>query len=68
MMVAFHLGVLHRGCLSGEYEENYVENVDETHFMINMDNGGILDIRGEQVIKYSHVVSRGEALTLVVRV
>ena len=39
MMVAFHLGNLHLGFLSEEYDENYVENIDEKHFMINMDNG-----------------------------
>ena len=36
--------------------------------MINMDNGRTLGICGEQVIKYVDVVSRGEAMTLVVRV
>ena len=40
MMVAFHLEVLHRGFLSEEYDENYVENVDETHFMIIWIMGG----------------------------
>ena len=43
MMVAFHLGILDQGFPSEEYDENYVENIDETHFMINMDNGRTLD-------------------------
>ena len=68
MLVAFHLGTLHRGFLSGEYNENYIENVDETHFLINVDNGKTLGFRSDQVVKYSDVVSGGEAMTMVVRV
>jgi hypothetical protein len=68
ILVAFHLGTLHRGFLSGEYNENYMENVDETHFLINVDNGKTLGFRGDQAVKYSDVVSGGEAMTMVVRV
>ena len=31
--VAFHLGVLKRGFASGELNEDYIENADETHFI-----------------------------------
>jgi hypothetical protein len=68
ILVAFHLGTLHRGFLSGEYNENYMENVDETHFLINIDNGKTLGFRGDQAMKYSDVVSSGEAMTMVMRV
>ena len=42
MLVSHHLGTLYRGFVSREYNENYIENLDETHFVINMDNGKTL--------------------------
>ena len=68
MLVAFHLGTLYQGFLSGEYNENYMENVDETHFLINVDNKKTLGFCGDQAVKYLDVVSGGEAMTMVVRV
>jgi hypothetical protein len=43
----------------GEYNENYIENVDEMHFVMNTDNGKTLGFRGDQVVKYVDVVSGG---------
>jgi hypothetical protein len=37
--VSRHLGQLKRDFDSGELDENFVENGDETHFIMNMDNG-----------------------------
>ena len=42
MNAAYHLGVLHRRFQSAQFDKNLIENVDETHFSINMDNGKIL--------------------------
>ena len=68
MLVSHHLGTLYCGFVSGEYNENYIENLDETHFVINMDNGKTLGFRGDEHVKYVDVVSGGEAMTMVVRV
>ena len=68
MLRTFHLGVVQRGFLSEEYHEDFIENVDETHFVINMDNGRTLGFRGDQAVKYADVVSGGEAMTMVVRI
>jgi hypothetical protein len=54
----FQLGVL---------DENLVENADETHFIINMDNGKTLGFRGDDDVKYADVVSGGMGMTMVVR-
>jgi hypothetical protein len=35
MLTAYHLGELYRGFVSGLYHEDYIENIDETHFVIN---------------------------------
>ena len=37
--VAFHLGTLKRGFELGTIDEDFIENADETHFLVNMDNG-----------------------------
>ena len=43
MLVAHHFNTFHCGFVLGEYNENYIENLDETHFVINIDNRNTLD-------------------------
>jgi hypothetical protein len=52
---------------SGELDENFVENGDETHFVMNMDNGKTLAAINEMSIKYADVVSGGVGMTMYVR-
>ena len=52
---------------SGALNENFVENVDETHFVVNMDNGKTLGFRGDNDVKYSDVVSGGVGMPMIVR-
>jgi hypothetical protein len=52
----------------GLYHEDYIENIDETHFVINFQNGRTLGFRGDAKQKYVDVVSDGEAMTMVVRI
>eukprot|EP00171_Calliarthron_tuberculosum_P022372 IDg22372t1 len=66
--VAFHLGVLARQFRNKELDEIDVENADETHFVINIDNGRTLGFSGESEVKYADVVSGGEGMTMVVRI
>lgn len=68
MSTAFHLGILHRGFQSGDFDENLIENIDETHFSINMDNGRTLGFRGDTSVTYADVVAGGEAMTMVIRI
>ncbi|EGZ12748.1 hypothetical protein PHYSODRAFT_514976 [Phytophthora sojae] len=49
--VAVHLGELKRGFESGKYDENVIENIDETHFVIDFDNGKTLGFGGESQVK-----------------
>ena len=48
-------------------DENDVENADETHFIINFDNGRTLGFSGDKEVKYADVVSRSEGFTMVMR-
>jgi hypothetical protein len=68
MFTAYHLGELYRGFVSGLYHEDYIENIDETHFVINFQNGRTLGFRGDVEKKYADVVNGGEAMTMVVRI
>lgn len=65
--VARHLGQMSRLLSSGEVDENDLGNADETHFIINLDNGRTLGFAGEDDVKYVDVVSGGEGMTMVVR-
>ena len=64
----YHLGVLQRGFGSGIFDENLIENIDKTHFVVNLDNGRILGFRGDTTLKYAEVVSGGESMTMVIRI
>jgi hypothetical protein len=56
MLVAQHPGVLHQGFLSGLFDENMMENIDEVHFVLHCDNGRTLGFRGNTHVKYADVV------------
>ena len=66
--VAYHLGCVKRDFDSGALNEDLVENMDETHFIVNMDDKRTLAFKGSDVIKYADVVSGGDGMTLVVRI
>ncbi|POM74274.1 Hypothetical protein PHPALM_8797 [Phytophthora palmivora] len=65
--VAFQLGALRRGFKDGSLDEDVVENIDETHFVVDFDNGKTLGFSGEKQIMYADVVSGGQGMTMVVR-
>ena len=45
-----------------------MENVDETHFVINLDNNRTLGFRGDTTVKYAKVVFGGDSMTIVIRI
>ena len=66
--VPIHLGVMKIRFESNLVNEKDVENMDETHFVINVGNGRTLGFTVEDEISYADVVSGGEIITMVVRV
>ena len=64
--VAYHLGCIHRAFLNGSLKEEDVANADETHFIMNSDNGKTLGFVGDNDVKYLDVVSGGESITMMV--
>lgn len=65
--MAVHLGTVYGLLFSGKLDENEVKNVNETHFIINADNGCTLGFGGDTEVKYADVLSGGERFTMVVR-
>jgi hypothetical protein len=68
MGTTYHLGVLQRGFQSREFDENVIKNIDEMHFVVNLDNGHTLGFRGDTNVTYAKVVSGGDSMTMVVRI
>jgi hypothetical protein len=62
------MGVSHKGFFSRIFQEHLMENRDEIHFVVNLDNGKTLGFCGDTTVKYADVVSGGESMTLVVRI
>ena len=60
--------MLKRSFDSGLFDENLMENIDETHFVVNMDNGRTLGFRSDTSTKYVEVVSGGDSMALVVQI
>ncbi|OAE29561.1 hypothetical protein AXG93_702s1140 [Marchantia polymorpha subsp. ruderalis] len=52
--IAHHLGLVGREFQCGSINEDMVVNWDETHFVINMDNGKMLGFRGDNDVKYAN--------------
>ena len=53
---AYDLGVLQQGFHSGTFDKNLFENLNETHFIINMDNDYTLGFYGHGSLQYVDVV------------
>jgi hypothetical protein len=45
-----------------------MENLDEMHFVVNLDNGHTLGFWGDISVTYAEVVSGGDSMTMVVRI
>ena len=65
MSVDYHMMKLHSGFKSEELREELICNMDETHFVINFENGRTLGFRGDQDVKYAENVSGGEGMTMI---
>ena len=64
--VAAHLGMLCGLLTCGRVDEDDLGNADETHFIINVENGKTLGFVGSGEVKYADVVSGGESFTTMV--
>ena len=65
--VSYHLECLQRRFESNLSDENMVDNMDETHFIFNMDNHKTLGFRGSNKVNYADVVAGCDGHTMVLR-
>lgn len=65
--ISYYLRSLKRAFESGEFQEDFVENADETHFVFNIYNGRTDGLKGDEHVKYADVVSQEERMTMMVR-
>lgn len=49
------------------YDENQIENANETIFVFSMGNEKSLGFKGDSGVNYADVTSEGDAVTLIVR-
>ena len=56
MQTTYHLWILQRRFSFKEFDENLIENLNETHFVVNLDNGGTLGFMRNTTVKYVEVM------------
>lgn len=61
--VAYHLRQLKRVSFNGELEANCVQNADETHLMFIMKTCKMLELIGNNQVKYADVVLGDKSVT-----
>ena len=66
--IVYHLGVLKRRFDNGLFDENLMVNIDETHFVVNMDNGRTLGIWGDTSTKYVEVIFGVDSMIMIVQI
>ena len=49
-------------------DEAFVEGLDKTHFIINVDNGKTLGFRGDKNVKYADVTLGSVGMNMVIRI
>ncbi|ETV90408.1 hypothetical protein H310_14811 [Aphanomyces invadans] len=59
--------ITHEPAHLGEFQscKNVVESVDDTHFVVDIDNGKMLGFRSDNDVKYADDVSGGVGMTMV---
>ena len=65
--IAHHLGIIKREFDEG-LDESTVENFDETHMVIDMDNGHVLEFHGLKHVTYADVASARDCFTVCMRI
>ena len=50
--VSYHLGQIARDFRSRKTDEAFVESLDETHFIVYVDNGKTIGFCGDENVKY----------------
>ena len=68
MTTAYYLGIFQTIFQSGSFDKNLIANLDETHFIINMNKGCTLDSKGDTCVKYANVAIGEDAMTMIAHI
>lgn len=68
MYIPFHLDISYRVLQMVHLIKNLIENMDETDFVVNMDNRRTLWYKGHNAVSYVEVESREYSMTMVIRI
>lgn len=66
--VTFFFGRIAKELQSGRLNDEDLEDTDETHFIINFDDGKTFGFRGDVDVKYANATTDGECMTMMVRI
>ena len=65
--MSYHLGTLKRS-YDNDLDESTIENIDETHVVVDMDNGRVFDFQGSNRVTYLDVASDRDCFTICMRI
>lgn len=54
--------------MSGTFDQNFIKNADQSHFIVNLNNGRTLDILGDTRVGYADAKSNEELESMMVRI
>jgi len=60
------MGELQRGFIQGYLNEDLIENIDETHFIVDIDNKMMVGFRGDDCVKYADIIFGGLKMTMII--
>ena len=66
--ITYFLEMLRRDFKSGIFDENVMENVDRTYFVVNLNNSWTLRFKCDTSVKYTEVVFGGDSMTIVMKI
>lgn len=64
--VSYHLRVRRRAFQSGTLDDNCVFSSDETHFVVDINDGRALAMKGDDYVKFADVLNRDQGITMMV--
>ena len=68
MHTVVYVGVLHMEIQSGAFDENLMKNIDETYFIMNINNEIILEFIGDTTIFYVEIVLGVDFITMLMKI
>lgn len=66
--MGYNFGIISRLLTNEDMEEDLTDNIDEIHFVVNLENGKTLGFASPEDVKYAEITSGGHGITILVRI